>query len=61
MNGKNLRIATIAEFGNEWERFTQQRIKNMMEQAGLENIQFSSEIPFWCAAGCRKKLTEPIV
>jgi hypothetical protein len=27
----------------------------MMKQAGLENILFSSEVPFWCAVGYRKK------
>ena len=64
MNEKNLHTTTVAGFGDEWERFDQselpieerQRIFKM-EQAELENIQFSSEVPFWCAVGYRKKLT----
>ena len=53
-----MRTDALDRFGTRLEqRFTQRQIKNMMEQAGLENIQFSSEVPFWCAVGYRKKLT----
>ena len=53
-----MRTDALDRFGTRLEqRFTQQQIKNMMEQAGLENIQFSSEVPFWCAVGYRKTLT----
>ena len=53
-----MRTDALDRFGTRLEqRFTQRQIKNMMEQAGLENIQFSSAVPFWCAVGYRKKLT----
>ncbi|MDC3262038.1 class I SAM-dependent methyltransferase [Candidatus Pseudothioglobus singularis] len=53
-----MRTDALDRFGTRLEkRFTQQQIKNMMEQAELENIQFSSAVPFWCAVGYRKKLT----
>ena len=29
-------------------------ISSMMEKAGLERIQFSENMPFWCAVGFRK-------
>lgn len=65
---KNLHTTAVAGFGDEWERFDQselpieerQRIFKM-EKVGLENIQFSSAVPFWCVAGNRKNLTEVIV
>jgi ubiquinone/menaquinone biosynthesis C-methylase UbiE len=54
-----MRTDALDRFGTRLEqRFTQQQIKHMMEQAGLENIQFSPEVPFWCAVGSRKKSTE---
>jgi hypothetical protein len=57
-----MRTDALDRFGTRLEqRFTQQQVKNMMEQAGLENIQFSSKVPFWCAVGYRKKLTDVIV
>ena len=57
-----MRTDALDRFGTRLEqRFTQQQIKNMMEQAGLENIQFSSAVPFWCAVGYRKNLTDVIV
>jgi len=51
-----MRTDALDRFGTRLEqRFTQQQINNMMKQAGLENILFSSEVPFWCAVGYRKK------
>lgn len=56
-----MRTDALDRFGTRLEqRFTQQQIKNMMEQAGLENILFSSEVPFWCAVGYRKKLADSV-
>jgi predicted TIM-barrel fold metal-dependent hydrolase len=37
------------------QQFIQQQINNIMEQGGLENILFSSEVPFWCEEGYPKK------
>jgi ubiquinone/menaquinone biosynthesis C-methylase UbiE len=56
-----MRTDALDRFGTRLEqRFTQQQIRKMMEQAGLENIQFSSEVPFWCAVGYRKKSEGPL-
>ena len=41
-------------FGTPLEqRFTQNKIKQMMESAGLVNIKFSNAAPFWCAVGVK--------
>jgi len=51
-----MRTDALDRFGTRLEqRFTQQQINSMMKHAGLENILFSSEVPFWCAVGYRKK------
>lgn len=50
-----MRTDALDRFGTRLEqRFTQKQIKFMMENAGLDNIQFSSAVPFWCAIGYRK-------
>lgn len=42
-------------FGTPLEqRFTQQQIRTMMQQAGLVDIRFSDHAPYWCAVGKRK-------
>ncbi len=42
-------------FGTPLEqRFTRQQIDEMMQDAGLIDIQFSDKAPFWCAVGRRK-------
>ena len=39
-------------FGTPLEkRFSRKEIKQMMQIAGLKNIQFSESFPFWCAVG----------
>lgn len=35
------------------KRFSRNEIQNLMENAGLENIKFRQESPFWCAVGTR--------
>ena len=41
-------------FGTPLEkRFTREQIRQMMEQAGLENIVFREREPFWCAVGTK--------
>jgi ubiquinone/menaquinone biosynthesis C-methylase UbiE len=50
-----MRTDALDRFGTRLEqRFTRQEIKDMMESAGLENIRFSEETPFWTAVGYAK-------
>lgn len=45
----------LDRFGTDLEqRFTQAQITEMMEFAGLKNIRFSENPPFWCAVGTKK-------
>ena len=47
-----MRTDALDRFGTRLEqRFTKEQIKKMMEDAGLENIEFSENPPFWCAVG----------
>jgi SAM-dependent methyltransferase len=51
-----MRTDALDRFGTQLEhRFTRPEIKVMMQNAGLENIQFSSGLPYWCAVGYRSK------
>lgn len=53
-----MRTDALDRFGTPLEqRFSRLEIKDMMESAGLENIRFSEEIPFWCAVGYAKVTT----
>ena len=50
-----MRTDALDRFGTALEqRFTRQQIQVMMEAAGLERIQFSDLMPFWCAVGFKK-------
>jgi ubiquinone/menaquinone biosynthesis C-methylase UbiE len=50
-----MRTDALDRFGTRLEqRFTRVEIKKMMESAGLENITFNEETPFWCALGYAK-------
>lgn len=50
-----MRTDALDRFGTRLEqRFTKKQIKEMMTGAGLENIRFSEEMPFWCAVGTKK-------
>lgn len=50
-----MRTDALDRFGTQLEqRFTQVEIHEMMDNAGLEDILFSSETPFWCAVGYKK-------
>lgn len=47
-----MRTDALDRFGTRLEqRFTKTEIATMMESAGLENIQFRDNTPFWCAVG----------
>ena len=54
-----MRTDALDRFGTRLEqRFTRNEIKNMMENAGLENIKFSNLKPFWVAVGYKISETE---
>ena len=47
-----MRTDALDRFGTRLEqRFSRVQIKKMMEDAGLENIRFSDNPPYWCAVG----------
>ncbi len=48
----SMRTDSLDRFGTRLEhRFTRVQIKEMMEAAELENIEFSDGAPYWCAVG----------
>lgn len=50
-----MRTDAFDRFGTRLEqRFTRMEIQTMMEAAGLEDVRFSSALPFWCAVGAKK-------
>jgi hypothetical protein len=50
-----IRNDSLDRFGTPLEqRFTRNQIQEMMERAGLENIVFSNNIPYWHAVGKKK-------
>jgi hypothetical protein len=47
-----MRTDALDRFGTRLEqRFTRDEIKQMMHNAGLEDIRFSDSKPFWVAVG----------
>jgi hypothetical protein len=50
-----MRTDALDRFGTPLEhRFTKAQIINMMERAGLVNIRFSDEAPYWCVVGVKR-------
>jgi ubiquinone/menaquinone biosynthesis C-methylase UbiE len=50
-----IRTDALDRFGTRLEqRFSKEEIKNMMENSGLINVEFSPFEPFWCAIGYKK-------
>lgn len=50
-----MRTDALDRFGTRLEhRFSREEVRRMMEQAGLERIEFSEAVPFWTACGRRK-------
>jgi len=50
-----MRTDALDRFGTRLEqRFSRKKIEEMMIMSGLENIEFSNTMPFWCAIGYRK-------
>jgi len=49
-----LRTDALDRFGTRLEqRFTRSQIKQMMEKAGLENVRFRDDVPYWVACGTK--------
>jgi ubiquinone/menaquinone biosynthesis C-methylase UbiE len=54
-----MRTDALDRFGTRLEqRFSRHQIRSMMENAGLEKIVFSENVPFWCAVGYRSLKVE---
>lgn len=50
-----MRTDSRDRFGTPLEhRFTRKEIALMMDQAGLEDVMFSDQAPFWCAVGIKR-------
>lgn len=50
-----MRTDALDRFGTRLEqRFSKKEIHKMMNNAGLTNINFSNQTPYWCAVGIRK-------
>jgi SAM-dependent methyltransferase len=50
-----MKTDALDRFGTSLEqRFSKKEIYTMMHNAGLENITFSTNIPYWCAVGTKK-------
>jgi ubiquinone/menaquinone biosynthesis C-methylase UbiE len=49
-----IRTDALDRFGTRMEkRFTKEQIRQMMERAGLSQIRFSDQVPYWCAVGIK--------
>ena len=49
-----MRTDALDRFGTRLEqRFPRTQLESMMNEAGLERLQFSPSAPFWCAVGYR--------
>ena len=47
-----MRTDSLDRFGTPLEqRFTRKEIQSMMESAGLTDIEFRNDVPYWCAVG----------
>ena len=50
-----MRTDALDRFGTQLEqRFTKKQIQEMMALAGLDRIEFSDAVPYWCAVGYKK-------
>jgi SAM-dependent methyltransferase len=56
-----MRTDALDRFGTRLEnRFTRVHIRQMMEDAGLERIEFSDYPPYWCSIGYKKISDHPL-
>ena len=54
-----MRTDALDRFGTRLEqRFTRNQIREMMERAGLERIEFGATLPYWSAVGYRVSADE---
>lgn len=54
-----MKTDALDRFGTRLEkRFTRPQIQTLLEQAGLEDIIFREQEPFWCAVGTKKLLNK---
>ena len=50
-----MRTDSLDRFGTPLEqRFRKSKIKDMMNKAGLKDINFSNSAPYWCCVGYKK-------
>jgi SAM-dependent methyltransferase len=50
-----MRTDALDRFGTRLERrFTRSEVVEMMQRAGLERVDVSSQMPYWCAIGYRR-------
>ena len=50
-----MRTDSLDRFGTRLEsRYTREQIRQMFEQAGMENIVFRNGVPYWCVLGIKK-------
>lgn len=55
----SMRNDALDRFGTKLEkRFTRAQMKQMMEEAGLEQIIFSEAQPYWCAVGYKRNISQ---
>lgn len=55
-----MRTDSLDRFGTRLEqRFTRAQITAMCEAAGLGDIRFSEQPPYWCAVGLKRAVTTP--
>ena len=51
-----MRTDALDRFGTRLEqRFSKKQIQEMMEEAGLEKVEFSENIPYWVAVGYKRE------
>ncbi|GJM05804.1 MAG: hypothetical protein DHS20C09_18000 [marine bacterium B5-7] len=52
----SMRTDALDRFGTKLEkRYTKEQIQIMLEQAGLQDVVFSSSMPYWCAVGFKSQ------
>ncbi len=57
-----MRTDALDRFGTRLERrFTKLEVRELLTKAGLERIQISDEMPYWCAVGVKAPATSEVV
>jgi hypothetical protein len=51
-----MRTDALDRFGTQLEqRFSRAEVESMLKKAGLVDIKFSNQIPYWCAVGFKAR------